>query len=97
MHLSNAEAGLPQALREITKEMFGYSGKAFEEAMEGSRAFSSCQSPSDIAQLQQKLMQQGWDTAMAQTSKVSAMGANVAQSSLENIQEFYRSAMNQKS
>ena len=36
---------LAAGVEEMTKEMVGYSGKAFEDVMEGSRAFSSCKSP----------------------------------------------------
>lgn len=87
---------LAAGVEEITKEMVGYSGKAFDDVVEGSRAFTGCKSPSDVAQLQQQLMQKSWDMAMAQTSKMSSIGASVAQSSLEPIQDFYRSAMSQK-
>lgn len=82
-------------VEEMTKEMVGSSGKAFENIVEGSRAFSNCKNPSDIAQLQQQLMQQNWNTAVAQTSKMSEIGNNVAQSAFEPIQNLYRNAMNQ--
>ena len=82
-------------VEEMTKEMVGNSGKAFENIVENSRAFSNCKSPSDVAQLQQQFMQQSWSTAMAQTSKMSEIGANVAQSAFEPIQELCRNTMNQ--
>ena len=81
---------LAAGVEEIAKEVFGYTGKTLEVAVQGSKALASCKNPDDMARVQQQLARESWDKAVAQSSKLSEMGAIVARSALEPIQARYK-------
>ena len=77
---------------EIAKEVFGYTGKAFEGAVETSKAFTSCKTPVEVAQLNQKLAKDNWDAAVAEGTKLAEMATVVTKSAFEPVQARYKAA-----
>lgn len=77
---------------EVTKEAFTYVGKTFETSIENAKAIAACKTAAEALQLQQKFAKDAWDSAVAETSRLTEMGTVVSKSALEPIQARYKAA-----
>ena len=81
---------LATGFEEVTKEVFGYTSKSLEGALENAKAISGCKTAAEVAQLQQKLAKDSWDGFVAEATKLSEMGTVIAKSAAEPIQARYK-------
>jgi phasin family protein len=77
-------------LEEVTKEVFGYTSKSFEDAVESVKTVTSCKTAAEAAQIQQKLAKDSWEGFVAESTKLAEMGTVVAKSAMEPIQSRYK-------
>ncbi len=73
-------------MEEVTKEVFGFTTKSFETAVEGVKAVTSCKTAAEAAQIQQKLAKDSWETLVAESTKLTEMSTVVAKSAAEPFQ-----------
>lgn len=81
---------LATGIEEVTKEYFGFAGKTFEQAMDNAKALTACKTATDVIQMQQKFAKDAWESAVAETNRMTEMGTVITKSVLEPIQARYK-------
>lgn len=83
---------LATGLEEVSKEVFGYTSKSLETALETAKAVAGCKTAAEVLQLQQTAAKSSWDGFVAETTKLTEMGTVIAKSAAEPIQARYKAA-----
>lgn len=83
---------LASGMEAMTKEYMAFAGKAFEQTVEGAKAVTSCKTPVEAMQLQQKLAKDMLDASVAEGTKLAEMSTTLSKDVLEPIQACYKGA-----
>jgi len=88
-----ANQALAKGLETLSTESLAYTSKAMEDAIAASKQVTACKSPSEVTNVQSKLVKDNWDAMVAQSKKMAELTNALVKDALDPLSARYKTVM----